>query len=68
MSPRRNWDFPTPSLTSECAPPPRTKGGGGGGHTRLRVRGWERPNSDDLRKAWHSAYSVLIANNRTKKR
>jgi hypothetical protein len=26
--PRRNWDSPTPSLASECAPPPRTKGGG----------------------------------------
>jgi hypothetical protein len=27
MSPRRNWDSPTPSLASECAPPPGTKGG-----------------------------------------
>ena len=27
MSPRRNWDSPTPSLASKCAPPPRTKGG-----------------------------------------
>jgi hypothetical protein len=26
MSPRRNWDSPTPSLASECAPPPGTKG------------------------------------------
>jgi hypothetical protein len=24
--------------------------GGGEGHTRLRVRGWGSPNSDDLRK------------------
>jgi hypothetical protein len=31
MSPRRNWDSPTPSLASECAPSPGTKGGGGGG-------------------------------------
>jgi hypothetical protein len=31
MSPRRNWDSPTPSLTSECAPPPGT--GGGGAHS-----------------------------------
>jgi hypothetical protein len=23
MSPRRNWDSLTPSLASECAPPPR---------------------------------------------
>jgi hypothetical protein len=28
MSPRRNWDSPTPSLASKCAPPPGTKGGG----------------------------------------
>ncbi len=27
MSSRRNWDSPTPSLASECAPPPVTKGG-----------------------------------------
>ncbi len=26
MSPRRNWDSPTPSLASECAPPAGTKG------------------------------------------
>ena len=29
--PRRNWDSPTPSLASECAPPPETKGGGPAG-------------------------------------
>ncbi len=28
--------------------PPGTKGGGGV-HTRLRMRGWESPNSDDWR-------------------
>jgi hypothetical protein len=44
MSPRRNWDSPTPSLASEYAPPPEQKGGG---HTRLRVWGWGSPNSDD---------------------
>ncbi len=27
MSPRRNWDSPTPSHASECAPPLETKGG-----------------------------------------
>ncbi len=27
MSPRRNWDSPTPSLAIKCAPPPGTKGG-----------------------------------------
>ncbi len=57
LSPRRNWDSPTPSLPSECAPPPGTKGGGG--HTRLRVRGWGSPNSYDWRKAQHSACSVV---------
>ncbi len=29
MSSRWNWDSPTPSLVSECAPPPGTKGWGG---------------------------------------
>ncbi len=47
MSPRRNWDSPNPSLASEYAPPPRN----GRGQTRLRVRGWGSPNSDDLRKS-----------------
>jgi hypothetical protein len=28
MSPRWNWDSPTPLAASECALPPRTKGGG----------------------------------------
>jgi hypothetical protein len=55
MSPRRNWDSPTPSLASECATPPRAKRGRG--HIRLRARGWERPNSD-WRKSLLSAYSV----------
>ncbi len=51
MSPRRNRYSPTPSLASKCAPPPEPKGGG---HTRLQVRGWGSPNSDDWRKAQHS--------------
>ncbi len=29
MFPRRNWDSPTPSLASECAPPPRNQSVGG---------------------------------------
>jgi hypothetical protein len=36
MSPRRKWDSPTPSLASECAPPPEIKGetkGGGGANS-----------------------------------
>jgi hypothetical protein len=49
MSPRRNWDPPTPSPASDCAPPPRT-GGGGGAHSPAEVRGWGSPNSDDWRK------------------
>jgi hypothetical protein len=32
---------------------------GGGGHTRLLVRGWGSPNSDDLRKSLALCYSVL---------
>ncbi len=42
MSPRQNWDSPTPFLASECAPPPGTKGGAhspageGLGESRLR--------------------------------
>ncbi len=43
MSPRRNLDSLTPSLASECAPPPEP----GGRHTCLRARGWGSPNSDD---------------------
>ncbi len=35
MSPRWNWDSPTPLAASECALPPGPKGGGG--HTRLRA-------------------------------
>ncbi len=30
MSPRWNWDSPTPLAASECALPPVPKGGGGG--------------------------------------
>jgi hypothetical protein len=52
MSPRRNWDSPTHSLASECAPPPGNKGGG---HTRLRVRGWGSPNSNE----WSKRLSTL---------
>ena len=48
MSPRRNWDSPNPSPASECALPP---GPTGGEHTRLRLRGWGRPNCDDWRKS-----------------
>ncbi len=47
MSPRQNWDSPTPS-PSECAPTPGPKGEA---HTRLRPRGWGSPNSDDWRKS-----------------
>ncbi len=38
--------------------PPEPKGGG---HTRLRVRGWGSPNSDDWRKSL--AFSLLCASN-----
>ncbi len=33
MFPRRNWDYPTPSPSNECAPPPGSKRAGGGGHS-----------------------------------
>jgi hypothetical protein len=49
MSPRRIWDSPNPLFRQRvCPSPPRTKGEE---HTRMRVRGWGSPNSDDLRKA-----------------
>jgi hypothetical protein len=53
MSPRRNWDSPTPSLASECAPPPGTKGRGA--HSPA---GWGSPNSDDWRNSLALCYSV----------
>ena len=39
MSHRRNWDSPTPSLASECAPHSEPEGG----QSRLRLRGWGSP-------------------------
>jgi hypothetical protein len=50
MSPRRIWDFPPPSLASECAPLPPSKGGGGA-HSPAG-EGWGSPNSDDWRKSF----------------
>ncbi len=48
--------YPTPSLASECAPPPGSKGGG----VHSPADGdWESPNSDEWRKSlalcgyWH---------------
>jgi hypothetical protein len=52
MSPRRKWDSAlNPSLASVCALPPPPRRTKGGGHTRLRLRGWGSPNSDDWRKS-----------------
>jgi hypothetical protein len=50
MSPRRNWDSPTPpqSVASDCAPPPQAKGGRA--HSPAG-EGWGSPNSDDWRKS-----------------
>ncbi len=42
FSSRWNWDSPTPLAVGECAPPPT-----GGGHTRLRLKGWGSPNSNE---------------------
>ncbi len=47
-----------PPPLSPASVPPYPRNQRGGGHTRLRVRGWGSPNSDDWRKALHSAYSV----------
>jgi hypothetical protein len=51
MSPRRNWDCPNPLSCQRVCPSPQEPRGGGGLHTRLRVRGWGSPNSDDWRKS-----------------
>ncbi len=62
MFPRRNWlnlDSPNPSLANECAPPRNQRSGEG--HTRLRVRGWESPNSDDWRKSLALCLPILCA-------
>ncbi len=48
MSLRWNWDSPTPLATSEFALPPGPKSGG---NTRLRLKGWGSPNSNDWRNA-----------------
>jgi hypothetical protein len=65
MSPRRNWDSPTPSssLASECAPPPGTSGGGG--QTRLRVRGWGESQFRRLENK-HSTLPTLCEANHIK--
>ncbi len=49
MSPRWNWDSPTPLAASECAlnpPDIRVRG-----HTRLRILGWGSPYPNDWRNA-----------------
>ncbi len=48
MPPRWNWDSPAPLAASECALPPDQRVGG---HTRLRLKGWGSPNSNDWRNA-----------------
>jgi hypothetical protein len=62
MSPRRNWDSPNPSLAMQRVCPFPQNRGVGGGLTRLRVRGWGSPNSDDWRKSL--ALCLLCAPNR----
>jgi hypothetical protein len=52
--PRRNWDSSTPSLASECAPPPGTKGGGEGtlacgwGVRESKFRGLEKKKKHSI--------------------
>ncbi len=50
-TPRPPTPFPQASvpMKEECAPPLRNQRGEG--HTRLRVKGWGSPNSDDWRKS-----------------
>jgi hypothetical protein len=51
FSSRWNWDSPTPLAAGECSPPPF---GLGGGHTRLRLKGWGSPNSNE------GTYTVVL--------
>ncbi len=53
MSPRQNWDSSTPSLASECAPPPEP----GGAHSPAGQGGGGVPIPTTGEKALHSAYS-----------
>ncbi len=53
FSSRRNWDSPTPLAAGECAPPPPPFGPLGG-HTRLRLKGWGNPNSNE------GTYTVVL--------
>ncbi len=56
MSPRWNWDSPPLQPQASVPSPPDQRVGG---HTRLRLKGWGSPNSNNWRNAQHSAYSVL---------
>ncbi len=47
--------LPHPFSRKRVCPPPYQ---GVGGHTRLLLKGWGSPNSNDWRNAQHSAYSV----------
>jgi hypothetical protein len=52
FSSRWNWDSPTPLAAGECAPPhPSVRGGG---HTRLRLKGWGSPISNE------GTYTVVL--------
>ncbi len=50
LSPRWNLDPPPPLPQASVPRPPLPEPKGAGRHTRLRVRGWRSPNSDDWRK------------------
>jgi hypothetical protein len=41
MSPRRNWDSPTPFLACKYAPTPPSHGGGGGAHSPACEGFWD---------------------------
>jgi hypothetical protein len=51
FSSRWNWDSPTPLAAGECAPHTLVWGGG---HTRLRLKGWGSPNSNE------GTYTVVL--------
>ncbi len=64
LSPRSNWNLPPSFPQVSVYPHPRTKGG----DTRLRVRGWGSPNSDDWRKSLVYSMHIMEAERRARVR
>ncbi len=60
---------PPPSMTqASVTPPPLSQPRGGGLHTRLRVRGWGSPNSDDSRESFVLSAEIVKQSMRARKR